>query len=174
MNFFDKTSLDAFSTNINSRLMQSPNFDGFTLNLYTYKELFPDTNKQVTYAPKLMKKISETCLGYIGQEYRTVLSSVFRKLNPDFEMVILTNQEISDVSNPTNTFKQIGIPVAALIVEKGECKKYPNMYTVNLICSHLGKKQKIKRQQKKQKKQKNIKKTFLINYGCCYKRQIIK
>ena len=133
MDFFDKTSINAFSTNINSQL------DGFTLNLYTLKELFPDPSKRITYIPKLMKKISDTCLGYIGQEYRSMLSSEFEKLNPNFEMVILTNQEIPDFSNPTNTFKQIGIPVAALIVEKEECKKYPNMYTVNLICSHSAK-----------------------------------
>lgn len=139
MAFFDKHNLVTFSNIVNSHLMQSPNFDGFTLNLYTYTELFPNPEKQITYFPKLMTKINESCLGNIGPEYRSALSKEFRKLNSNFELAILTNQEITDVSNPTNTFKQIGIPIAILIVEKGECKKYPNMYTINLICSHLGK-----------------------------------
>jgi hypothetical protein len=139
MVFFDKHNLVIFSDIVNSHLIQSPNFNGFTLNLYTYSELFPNPEKQITYFSKLMTKINESCLGNIGPEYRNSLSKEFRKLNPNFELAILTNQKITDVSNPTNTFKQIGIPIAILIVEKGECAKHPNMYTINLICSHLGK-----------------------------------
>jgi len=80
--------------------------------------------------PTLREIMKFVCGNKIGENYKGTLAETILKSPQDFEMIFVFANAQMDVPNDIIGF---------LIAEKGECKKRPNTWCVNLICSKGGK-----------------------------------
>jgi len=82
----------------------------------------------------------EACGGKIGRDYGT--KAIINMVKPNFDVLfilapkyyILKNQELGSETKTSLQWKIKHI-LGFIVVEKGECKKLPNTYSVNLICA---------------------------------------
>ena len=75
------------------------------------------------YLPNIIEHANDVCRGFIGNEYleNAILSNAFNE-NINYDAVVL-------FENNDN------MPLAFLIVEKNECRRLPDVWSVNLICA---------------------------------------
>jgi hypothetical protein len=159
--FFRKDIIKEFQKKV-IRLVPSEKLSSFplsTYNLYNKDDVLNNT----TYRPDLigsriveknsrytkkskenMKQfieiLSKNICSSIEEEY--VIAAVKRAIDlvkneKNFDILIASTRVIEDVSLPIE--RRLEGVVAFVIVELGECKKYPSAYSINLICTDLNK-----------------------------------
>ena len=120
--FFEQFILQNYSSNLST-----PEF------IYNYETLL-NHNLTSNLSPALFK----CCSNNIGTEYlnetHMSLNSSFDVTNPThiFDLACILNTDIRNITNDKIDDYMIGF----VIVEKGECKMHPDVYSINLICSH--------------------------------------
>lgn len=155
--FFRKDIIKDFQSNVLS-LVPQDKLVGFPLSTYKLYNK-DDILNNTTYRPDLLgTRTMEKTVGYstestnnmklfidflsknicsdIGSHYaqRAVERAIDLTNNEqEFDILIASTRIIEDVSLPIN--ERLAGVVAFIIVELGECKKYPKSYSINLICT---------------------------------------
>jgi len=98
------------------------------------------TSKKTEIIQKLIEISTTVCNGKISNFYgKNALSNAFSALNAssNFDAVFMldSTQNLSIKSKKVAQNSLISSITGFLILEKGECKAHPNVYSVNLICS---------------------------------------
>jgi hypothetical protein len=95
-----------------------------------------DQDKQTTaiqreFAGFVTQLATEQCGGLIGEEYgkSSTIDAIMQK---DFDILLVVDATYRYVNILKDKMKMVK---GFIIVEKGECKKYPDRYAVKLICS---------------------------------------
>jgi hypothetical protein len=86
--------------------------------------------------PPTKKDPNRVCVG-IGRSYAktSVEHAIDLASNEDkFDILVVSRRKLEDLSLPLE--ERITDIVAFIIVELGECKKYPGSYSINLICTN--------------------------------------
>lgn len=98
--------------------------------LYTYSTL---QYNNMTYS--IGSAMKECCGSNIGTQYiersKKALVNSFNNNDGIYDLLVSFNVDISQLRSKNLKNNITGF----IIVEKGECKKYPNVYSINLICS---------------------------------------
>lgn len=100
----------------------------------------PSLEKVETVSNAILELMAESvCEKKIGREYG--INAVRRLKNSQFDILVLVEsnyQSIKAAEGRTKTKtaanKKLNSVLGFIIVEKGECKRLPNAYSVNLIC----------------------------------------
>lgn len=157
--FFRKDIIKEFQSNL-INIISSDKITGFplsTYNLYNKDDLLnntffrPDrigtryTEKSTTYTEEskenieiIMTLLSEKICSSIGKNYaKTAVEKVIDLANNEdkFDILVASTRVMDDLTLPIEQ-RMAGI-VAFIIVELGECEKYPASYSINLICTDL-------------------------------------
>lgn len=157
--FFRKDIINQFKKEV-INLIPQEKLAGFplsTYNLYNKDDILNNT----TYRPDILgSRIIEKSIGYsrestnnmkafvkflsenicsdIGSEYAKIAVKRAIDLTSNeqgFDILVASTKIIEDITlKPKNRLSGI---VAFIIVELGECKKYPAAYSINLICSDI-------------------------------------
>ena len=136
--FFTQSIVDAFQTQVKDEFRST--FAAFSAaNIVPWESHPWKKLSEKTMKSNFTKMIKASCKGSIGPIY--TLNLIKRLLSTNsgeglsskmFDIAFIYNGE-SYKTNPTE------IPIDFIIAEKGECHDYPNVYTINLICSASGK-----------------------------------
>ena len=157
--FFRKDIIKEFQSNLLKKIPDDklPGFPLSTYNLYNKDDLLnntfyrPDrsgvryTEKNTNYSIQsndnmkiIMEYLSKNVCSSIGPHYaRTAVEKVLDlvKNEDQFDILVASPRIIEDLTLPIE--RRIEHIVAFIIVEMGECKKYPEAYSINLICTDL-------------------------------------
>lgn len=140
MSFFTKPIINSFMNKIKNI--------GYTDNVY-FVQLSDIINLNPTITPEaiLTPIIENACGNNIGPDYINTIKSLYR--NPStasmMNMIILLDKPLDvffdkNRQNKFNTRDYSGKNVLGLLITQlNECKKYPTVHTINLICSTSGK-----------------------------------
>lgn len=113
MSFFDQTTINEFI-----------NLLGRQAFIYNYGTLL--SNKKTT---RLASAIKQCCGNNIGIDYINERNRDIRNQPDEFEIVVVTSEALT----PKNILPDIIL--GFMIVQKGECKRFSDLYCVNLICA---------------------------------------
>jgi hypothetical protein len=95
------------------------------------------TTNSLNNMQKVLTFLSKEVCSNIGEEYakNAVERAVDLMKNEEkFDILVASTRVITDVTLPIE--KRLNGVVAFIIVELGECKKYPSAYSINLICTN--------------------------------------
>lgn len=157
--FFRKDIIKEFQSNLMRRIPseRAPDFPLSTYNLYNKDDLLNNTffrqdrigtrytEKTTGYSTEsrenidaIIKLLSKKICSSIGSNYaRTAVEKVLdlSKNEDSFDILVVSTRRLEDLTLPID--QRITEIVAFIIVELGECKKYPGSYSINLICTDL-------------------------------------
>jgi hypothetical protein len=99
------------------------------------KEIINKINKNILEI--IMNLTDATCKGKINKDYgiKSVKKGINQEgIDPDtYDIVVIANRSIVNKKNITNKLQDI---YGMMVVQKGECIKFPEIYAINLICAN--------------------------------------
>lgn len=97
--------------------------------IYNYKTIQPTKHKS-----KISQALKTCCSNNIGLDYiNNQNRSLASKNNVAFDLAIISDKPINEITNLVDSIRGF------IIVQKGECKKFIDVYCINLICSQHSK-----------------------------------
>ena len=134
MVFFIRADIDAFNSNVS---VPVGNY------IYTYEDVIALTkvNGPAAWMRVLLAILQKTCGDNIGSEYYDLITTLFSTQPDDMDLVFITNTQFTTPASRRDNplLSQIENPnciiLGLLITQKNECEMYPNVHTVQLICS---------------------------------------
>lgn len=119
---FDQTIIDQYANVLNLE----------STGVYLYGL---ETLRKTHRMTRLKYAITKSCDHQIGSQYINDAYEQLRLGNPLFDAVVCTNKPLTQILSAHLDQHTLGI----IIVEKGECRTYPDIYSINLICAQYKK-----------------------------------
>lgn len=135
MTFFRRSDIDNFA----QYTLGQPN----DIHIYTYNDILELTkiSGNTAWVRPLTVMLQKACGDNIGTRYYDSIKTLFSKHPDEMDMVIITNTPFTTpkTRRDNTLLTQIEDPgsivLGLLITQKNECIRYPNVHTINLICS---------------------------------------
>lgn len=156
--FFRKDIIKEFQRNLINAVPQDK-LAGYPLSTYNLYNKDDILNNTMYKEGVLGSRVTESSSGYSTESQNNVKyfiqilsKSICADIDPkyaasavqraidleknekEFDILIMSTKIIEDVTLPIE--KRLGGVVAFIIVELGECKKFPSAYSINLICTN--------------------------------------
>jgi hypothetical protein len=125
MTFFEQSIIDQFTPELSTELLK----DAY---IYTYSTL-----KTMNLTGFIGLAMRECCGSNIGMQYINTSIQALKNSHDNndtiYDFLAVFNVDITQLKlRPKNLKNNI---IGFIIVQKGECLKYPDVYSINLICS---------------------------------------